>query len=126
MADGVESRGQVERDDHVPFFDREILDRRDILHARIVHEDVDAAHVLVGALEHRFDFVGLGQVGTIIGGLAAVQHLQRRAFGFDRRLFAEAVDDDVRALGGERLGNAEADARRRSGDESRLALQSHK
>ena len=33
-ADGVERRGQVERDDQVPFVDREFLDRRDMTGCR--------------------------------------------------------------------------------------------
>ena len=35
-ADGVERRGQVERDDRVPFFCWEIFDRTDMLDAGVV------------------------------------------------------------------------------------------
>jgi hypothetical protein len=47
-ADGVEGGGQVDRDDLVPFLDRELLDRRDELDAGIVDEDVDRAELGLG------------------------------------------------------------------------------
>ncbi len=123
VTDGVERRGQVERDDHVPLLDREILDRRDELHARIVDEDVDAAEILVGAREHRLDLFGLGQVGAVIARLAPADRLQPLAFYLDRIGVAEAIDDDVGAVGCEGFRDAEPDARGRSGDEGGLSVE---
>ena len=47
-ADGVEGGGQIDGDDLVPLLDRELLDRRDVLDAGIVDEDVDGAERLLG------------------------------------------------------------------------------
>ncbi len=44
-ADGVEGRGKVDRDDAVPLLDREFVDRRDMLDAGIVDQDVDRAEL---------------------------------------------------------------------------------
>ena len=46
---GVEGRGEVDRDDLVPLLGREVGDRRDVLDAGVVDQDVDAADRLGGA-----------------------------------------------------------------------------
>ena len=46
-ADGVEGAGQVDREDRVPLVDREFLDRRDMLDAGIVDQDIDRAEFLL-------------------------------------------------------------------------------
>ncbi len=43
---GVERRREVDRDDRVPLLGRELLDRRDVLDAGIVDQDVDLAEAL--------------------------------------------------------------------------------
>ena len=40
-ADGVEGGREIDREDRVPFLDREILDRRDELDAGVVDENVE-------------------------------------------------------------------------------------
>ena len=49
-ADRVEGRGQVDGDDRIPFLGREFLDRRDVLDAGIVDQDVDGAELVGAAL----------------------------------------------------------------------------
>ena len=58
-ADGVERRREVDRDDRVPFLDREILDIGDMLDAGIVHQDVDRAEALFRRLDHAAISAGL-------------------------------------------------------------------
>jgi hypothetical protein len=43
QARGVERRAQVDGDDRVPAFGRKVLDRRHMLDAGVVDQDVDAA-----------------------------------------------------------------------------------
>jgi hypothetical protein len=45
----VKGRGQVDRQDRIPFLDREILDRRDMLDAGIVDQDIAAAPASIRA-----------------------------------------------------------------------------
>ena len=54
-ADRVERRRQVERQDRVPFVDRELVDRRDVLDAGVVDEDVDGAEFRERLAHHRLD-----------------------------------------------------------------------
>lgn len=63
---------QIDRDDLVPFLDREILDLLDVLDAGIVDQDIDAAEGLG---------CGFDQVGNL-GGLRHVgRMIERPAFG---------------------------------------------
>lgn len=71
-AHGMEGARQIDRDDLVPFLDREILDLLDMLDAGIVDQDIDGAE----GLRRRFD-----QVGDL-GGLRHVgRMIERPAFG---------------------------------------------
>ena len=65
-AGGVEGRGQVDGDDRVPFLGREVLDRRDVLDAGIVDEDVGPAELVGAALHHRLDRRRVGHVGAVV------------------------------------------------------------
>ena len=63
----VEGRAEVDRDDRVPALDRELLDRRDVLDAGVVDEDVDAAEVGLGRVgHHRLDLGRLAHVGAVV------------------------------------------------------------
>ncbi len=106
---------EVERDEEVPFGDREVVDRGDMLHSGIVDQDVERA----GLRHHRLDRLGPGQVGVAVAGAELGAEL------FDLRRVAEAVQDDLRALGGERSGDGEADPGGGAGDEGGLAFEEH-
>ena len=60
---------------------------------------------------------GFGHVGAV------VDRAELLAFALDVGGVAEAVDHQLRAFGGERLGDGEADARGRAGDQRDFALQ---
>ena len=70
-ANGVERRRQIGGDDLIPLLDREFLDRRDVLNAGIVHQDVERAERLLAGLDHGSDLVGLGHVSTRVDRLDA-------------------------------------------------------
>ena len=117
----VEGGVEVERDDEVPFVERELLDRGDMLHARIVDKNVHPAKGVRGLLHHRLDLVDLGEIMARIERLCPGQVFQTLPFPLYRICVAEAVDDDVRAFASQRLGISKADAGGRSGDQGRLA-----
>ena len=56
---------QVDGDDRVPLLGREFLDRRDVLNAGIVDDNVDPAELLLCSSEERSDLIGLGHVGPV-------------------------------------------------------------
>ncbi len=64
----VEGRGQVEGDDQVPLFGREIFDRRDELHPGVVHENVNAAHFGDSVLDEPLGVRPFRKVGAVIEG----------------------------------------------------------
>ena len=117
----MERRRQVERQDRIPLGDREFVDRRHELDAGVVDQDVDRAEFLDRPAHHRLDRVLLRQVGAVVAHFHRVIGGQFRAELLDFARVAEAVEDDVGAARGERGGDAEADAARRSGDECRFA-----
>ena len=109
-ADSVEGRGQVDGDDRVPFLDRELLDRRHVLDAGIVDENVDAAELALGGADHLDDLGRLGHVGRRIERLDLAVALDAGADRLDLAPVAEAIEHDVGAFGGERPGDSVADA----------------
>ena len=119
----MERRGQVERQDRVPLVDGKLVDRRDELDAGVVDQHVDGAELRERLAHHRFDRVLLRQVGAIVADRGAVLVLDLRAQRLDLRGVAEAVENHVRALPREGAGDGQADAARRSGHQSSLALQ---
>ena len=121
MERGVE----VQSDDEVPFIDREFFHRGDMLHPRIVDEDVHAAKGLRGGRHHGFDRIDLGKVRVAVTRARSTDRLQRLAFRLDGIGIAKAVDDDIGALGRQRLGISKPDPRRGTGDQCCLALQNH-
>ena len=101
----MEGGGQVDRDDLVPLLDREILDRRDVLDAGIVDQDVDAAEGLLRASPTMAAIsAGFVMSARRVERLDAELLLDAGALGLDRGRVAEAVDDDVGALLGEAPG----------------------
>ena len=73
-------------------------------------------------LEHALDGVGARHVGAVVGHLHAVLRGQALACVFDLLCRAEAVQDDMRAGGGQRLGDAQSNAAGGAGDQRKLAL----
>ena len=125
-ADGMKRRRKIDGDDLVPFLDRKFLDRRDMLDAGIVDEDVERTESLLGRLHHGGDLGRLGHVGRRIDRLDAEILLDAAALLFDRGVVAEAVDGDIGALLGERAGVSETDARGRTRHQRGLSFQHDK
>ena len=90
-----------------------------MLDAGIVDEDVGPAELVRAALHHRRDRRRVGHIGAV------VDRADFAALALDVRGGAEAVDHQLRALGGERLGDGEADARGGSCDECDFAFEDH-
>ena len=111
----MERGGQVQRDDRIPLFDREIFHRCNMLHTGIVHEDVDPARFL----HHRFDLRYVGQVGSAVSCAQLVAQFR------DLAIVPEAVEYDACAFGCERPCDREADAAGRPGDECALTIEKH-
>src|SRR5262245_65071138 len=55
-------RRQIDGDDLVPLLDGKFLDRRDVLDAGIVDQNIDAPERLLGGLDHGGDLGRLGHV----------------------------------------------------------------
>jgi hypothetical protein len=110
----VERGRQVCRDDVVPFFRREVLDRRDELYARIIDEYVNAAEAVDGIFYHRGDFNRLNHVRGRENDLAGAGIIDSAHCRIDLILVAQPVHHDVCAGCGEAACNTEADAARRA------------
>gem|GEM_PF-3357564 len=122
-AGGVKGRGQVDRDDRVPFAGREILDLLDILDARIVHEDIDLPEGLRRALDQGGAILGLRHIRTDIAHFGP--GFGGQCFGHAARFVGMGmiVDDDLAALLRENLRDPEADAAGRAGHDGHFALE---
>ena len=105
-ADHVEACREVDADDRVPFFRREIIDRRDELNSGIVDDDVHRSHGFFGFAYQSGDLVRFCHIGAVIVGLYALP-LNFPAEFFDLLGLAETVHDDVNALRGESPGDAQ-------------------
>ncbi len=118
---GVEYARQVERDDQVPFGDGKFIDRRDMLRAGIVDQDIDPAELVGGVSDHALDRRGIGQVGVAVSRPRARSLGQLGPLLLDRRRLAKAVDHDIGPgpCQGGRIGRA--DTRGRPGDQRGLA-----
>jgi hypothetical protein len=119
----VERGSQVDRDDRVPPVLGELLDRRHVLDARVVDEDVDASESGLGLRDQVADLGGLHHVGAVVQRLHAVLLREARAQRLDLRRIAEAVQHHVRALAGEDLRDRHPDAAGGAGDHGVAALQ---
>ncbi len=117
----MEGRAEVDGDDGVPFLGGEVLDRRHVLDAGIVDQDVDPAEFLGGVCHHGLDLSWLGHVCVVVGGLHPELGADVGVQLLDLLGVAEAVEHDVGALFGQRARDPEPDARGRTGDESRFA-----
>ena len=96
------------------FSSGKLVDRGDVLDARVVHEDVHAAELARRLRDHRRDIGGLRHVGRAVGGLHPVSGVELGDELVDQRGVAESIQEDVGAVGRERARDAESDAARRA------------
>jgi hypothetical protein len=95
-----------------------------MLGAGIVDQDVEPAQFLLRPAHQPLDLVRPRQVRRVVQRAHAAL-LDARPLALDRIRRAKAVQHHVRALGGHRLGDRQADAGGRAGDQGGLALQEH-
>ena len=124
--DGVEGGRQVDGDDLVPLLGRELLDRRHVLDAGIVDEDVDRPEGCLGLPDHAGDLVRLRHVGRRMDGLDAELGLDAAPRALDLARIAEAVEDHVGAFFGHGPGDGEADAAGRAGHDRGFGAKHHR
>ena len=115
--DQVECGEQVDREDCVPFVVGKLLDRRDVLDAGVVDDDVDLAELGACQLGHRTNLVRTAHVGARVAHLHAVLALHFGTRELDLVGIAEAVQQDVGALFGQAAGDAQADPAGRPGND---------
>ena len=113
----MEGRGQVYGNDRVPAGGRKILDRRYILNAGIVDEDIDLSETLGCVRDHRLDHLGFRHVGAVVVDIDIVLARQGAGYRLNLAALAEAIEQDRSALAGQLGGDAETDAAGRPGDD---------
>lgn len=91
--------------------------------AGVVHQDVDAAHRRDGMLNHLAHCLATGKIGAVMRHAHAELGFQPGTNAFDFRRIAEAVQHDVRALPGQRGGNAKTDTAGGAGDHRDLSTE---
>jgi len=120
VAGQMEGARQVDGDDGVPLLWRKILDRRDMLDAGIIDDDVHLTELPLGGGEQRADLVRLGHVRAMEADADSVFARQPRPGRLDLGRIAEAVQHHIGARLAQRLGHAETDAAGRTCDDRRL------
>jgi hypothetical protein len=108
-ADGVEGLRQVDGDNRVPALDGERLDRRGMLDAGIVDENIAAAQFRLCGADQPRAFLAVAHVGGIVGGAHAEFAGDPGADRRDLVRVAEAVYHDVRALRRQRPRHGQPD-----------------
>ncbi len=106
---GVECGRQIDRQDLIPFLDRKLVERCDVLNAGIVDENVEPTKVGQRRCDHLGDLVWRRHIGRRIAGLDAVIGFYRVLCPGDLGRGAEAVQHHVCARRGERAGDAKPD-----------------
>ena len=90
----MEHRRQVDGEDGVPFLHRELIQRRHVLNAGVVYQNVHAAE-LAFCIVHHVRYLGrIAEIGAVIPAGAQPRDLRLRRFHI-----AEAVEDHARAGG---------------------------
>lgn len=112
----MEHRRQIQRQNRIPLLEGELLDGRGVLDARVVHQDVDAAHRGNGTSDHFPHGLATGKVGAIVRHPHTELGFQAGADAFDVLRIAEAVQHDVGTLPRQRGGNAQTDTAGGAGD----------
>src|SRR5215470_13563563 len=111
----------VDLDHRVPAVGANVLDLGAERRARVVDHDVDAPHLLRGALDQALDGVFLAHVHRLAEG-AAPELLDLLHHGLEVLLLA-AADHDIGAGLGELHGDGAADTHAASGDDGDLLLE---
>ena len=73
QARGVKRRTQVDRQDRVPLVERKRIDRRHVLDAGVVDQQVDRAEFADRTRHHGFDRIGAAHVGAVVHHVDAVR-----------------------------------------------------
>ena len=120
---GVEGAGEIDRQNRIPFLDRKIFDRRDMLDTGVVDDDVDTAEFVFGQSDHRFYFARDRHIGRVVQYLDLVLVRDVPADGFDLSRIAEAVKHDIRAAGGKPARDTKPDPAGGSCDDGGLSGQ---
>ncbi len=94
--------GQVDRQNAVPFLQRDVEDAALARMGNIIDENVQAAMFCLDVIEHRFYLFGIGH----IGGETIAADLLGNFFGVR---FMARLNHDLCAFAGERPCNSEAD-----------------
>ena len=98
---GMKRAAQVDGQNGVPFFRGEVFHPRDVLNARVVHQNIHAPECDGGKLHHGLNFGRLAHVCAVVGHLNP-QGLNVGQWGV---MVTKAVEHDVGALFGQLLGN---------------------
>ncbi|MOA17024.1 hypothetical protein D3C78_1372640 [compost metagenome] len=114
---------QVQRQDGVPLFGREVLDQGGVLDAGVIDQDVDAAQLAHRVLDQPAHRVALGQVRAVVDHLHAMLVGQAGTHFFDLGGIAETIQDDVGALLREGRGDTQADAAGGTGDKGDFSFE---
>jgi hypothetical protein len=83
-----------------------------MLDSGVVDDDVNRAKLATRLAHHRGNGFRLRHVGTVVADLHVVRCGELRTQPFDLGGIAEAIQDNVGAAFGERLGDAETDTAR--------------
>ena len=102
----MECAGQVDGNDGVPAFYREVFHFGHVLDTGVVDQNVHAAKLCRGSSHHGFDVGWLAHVGAVVAHF----HPQRSHLGFGSLDITKAIQHDVGALTGQCLCNAQTNA----------------
>ena len=119
----MKRRRQVDRQDRVPFLDRKMLERSDMLDAGIVDQDIEPPVTGDGSRDHLGDRITAGHVGRGIADLDAEIGSDLIAGFGDLGRDAETVQHHRGTRFRQRTGNPEPDATGRTRDKRGLARQ---
>ena len=119
----VESRGKIDRQDRVPFLNREGLDLGNVLDPRVVNEDVEPAENFDRFLYQIRNLAGLRHVGAMVDRADAEVALDGGNLGVDCVWRREAVEHDARARMRECARDVQTYSACRAGDERDFAVE---
>jgi hypothetical protein len=121
-AGAQELAGQIHADDPVPLLQSHRLDRRVLLKAGIVDQDIDRAEFRDGALEQRFDLIFARHIG-LDGNRPPAGGADRGGDVPGRGFAAGIVDHHIRTGRPQSQSNGAADARTGAGHQRPLTGQ---
>ena len=110
QAGGVKGAGQIDGNDGVPLFNREVFDSCDVLYACVVDQNIDLAKLGGGVRHHVCNLRRFAHVCAVVGDFDPMRSACGGNFSLGRVHIAKAVHDDVGALRRQRLGDPQANA----------------